>query len=411
MFEIIQFTDLWYEDVATIPVLFTYAEKIYYLQLPLYKYFHHDGTITSQIDNTKNLDIIQAWSRCIEYANKQYRDEIIYAVYRSIENFLQFRRKYQTDYLNFFFETKNIFMNNKFIKQSIKNGISSNLFDKKLIPKIIHYCWFGQNQKSEIIGTCMASWKKYLPDYELVEWNEHNCNMEENNFTSTAYKKGKWAFIADYFRFKILYEHGGIYMDTDMLLHKSLDGFLCYDAFFGIEDKSFVHAGIIGALPRNAVIEHILSAYTDASFEGIAGGTVCDITTKILQSFYALESTGQTQFLCNNIAVFAPDIFTINVYNGACVAEHLYNASWWDWSDPSGASYKFEVLKSYFANLLSTSHSGATIGRTPVADTRSMLNIYGAKVLLKQIVKIKIYERSPAWCKHLCRILYKLCLK
>ena len=100
--------------------------------------------------------------------------------------------------------------------------------DKKVIPKIIHYCWFGGNELSELAKKCISSWRKYCPDYEIIEWNESNFDINLCQYVREAYKEKKWAFVSDYARFWILYNFGGIYMDTDVELITSIDGLVEY---------------------------------------------------------------------------------------------------------------------------------------------------------------------------------------
>ena len=90
------------------------------------------------------------------------------------------------------------------------------------IPHIIHYCWFGRNPKSELVLNCIESWKKYLPGYEIREWNEDNYDVTQVNFVKEAYENQKWAFVSDYVRFDVLYQFGGIYFDTDVELLKPI---------------------------------------------------------------------------------------------------------------------------------------------------------------------------------------------
>ena len=104
-----------------------------------------------------------------------------------------------------------------------------------MIPKIIHYCWFGGNPLSDDAKRYIASWKKYCPDYEIREWNESNFDINENDYCREAYEQKKWAFVTDYVRLKALYEYGGIYMDTDVEVVKPLDPLLSYDALSGYE--------------------------------------------------------------------------------------------------------------------------------------------------------------------------------
>ena len=95
-----------------------------------------------------------------------------------------------------------------------------------MIPKKIHYVWVGHNPKSPLIKECLTTWKKKLPDYEIIEWNESNFDMHENRYLEEAYQAKKWAFVSDYIRARAIYEQGGIYLDTDVRVLKKLDPLL-----------------------------------------------------------------------------------------------------------------------------------------------------------------------------------------
>ena len=102
------------------------------------------------------------------------------------------------------------------------------------IPKTIHYCWFGRNPLPSLAIKCIASWKKYLPDYEIKEWNEDNFDVNVIPYTREAYAAKKYAFVSDYARFKILYEEGGLYFDTDVEVIKPFDDIIARGAFMGV---------------------------------------------------------------------------------------------------------------------------------------------------------------------------------
>jgi hypothetical protein len=102
LFNIMRFPDIWYEDIATVPVLISYAQRVYYLPIPLYYYIQRNNSVTSQTQNVKNIEVIKAWQFCLSRTNKVYWDEIVYAVYYSIVDFLRFRWRYHSEYLNFF---------------------------------------------------------------------------------------------------------------------------------------------------------------------------------------------------------------------------------------------------------------------------------------------------------------------
>ena len=109
------------------------------------------------------------------------------------------------------------------------------------IPHIIHYCWFGRNPKSELVLNCIESWKKYLPGYEIREWNEDNYDVTQVNFVKEAYENQKWAFVSDYVRFDVLYQFGGIYFDTDVELLKPIpEEILAKRAFTGFESTKLI---------------------------------------------------------------------------------------------------------------------------------------------------------------------------
>lgn len=129
-----------------------------------------------------------------------------------------------------------------------------------MIPQTIHYCWFGKKRKTKLIKDCIKSWKKYCPDFEIIEWNEKNTDLSIP-FVQEAYQAKKWAFVADYIRLKVLFEQGGIYLDTDMMLLKPLDIFLNNDCFFGAEEAQIISCGIIGANKHNKFIQNCLSRY------------------------------------------------------------------------------------------------------------------------------------------------------
>lgn len=112
-----------------------------------------------------------------------------------------------------------------------------------MIPKKIHYCWFGRGEKPKLAQKCIASWNKYCPDYEIIEWNEDNFDINYNAYTKFCYENKKWAFLSDYVRLVVVAEHGGIYFDTDVEVVKNFDDLLVFEAFYGFENNKNVNTG------------------------------------------------------------------------------------------------------------------------------------------------------------------------
>lgn len=138
-----------------------------------------------------------------------------------------------------------------------------------MIPKKIHYIWVGGNPKPEIVLKCIESWKKYLPDYEIIEWNESNYDINKNAYIKEAYESRKWAFVSDYMRFDILYTYGGLYFDTDVEMLKAFPGdILGRDSFTGMESAGRVAPGLIFACqPRNWLVGEMLASYKNDHFD------------------------------------------------------------------------------------------------------------------------------------------------
>lgn len=135
-----------------------------------------------------------------------------------------------------------------------------------MIPKKLHYCWFGSNPKSKLFQDCITSWKLYCPDFEIKEWNEENTQQFSNHFYKNALRKKKYAFVADYIRTKVLYLEGGVYLDTDMLLLQPIDALLQYDFFIGEEVKDRIAFGLFGTTKKHRFLNQMLHFYDTTEF-------------------------------------------------------------------------------------------------------------------------------------------------
>lgn len=170
-----------------------------------------------------------------------------------------------------------------------------------MIPKKIHYCWFGGKEKPKLVKKCIASWKKYCPDYEIIEWNEDNFDLNKNEYVKYCYKNKKWAYLSDYVRLDVVGEYGGLYFDTDVEAIKSFDDLLCYDAFYGFENEQYVASGLgFGSVAQHKTILAMLEEYYKLEFDqnGDLIFIGCPILNTKALSDLGLKKNGQLQNIC-----------------------------------------------------------------------------------------------------------------
>lgn len=189
-----------------------------------------------------------------------------------------------------------------------------------MIPKVIHYCWFGHNKKSELIEKCIASWYEYCPDYKIIEWNEDNFDVNCIPYVRDAYADKKWAFVSDYARLAIIFREGGIYLDTDVLLHKSLDGLLDYSCWLASDDVRYLATGLgFGAVARHPLIGAAMEAYKDYIYPS---GTNVIRDTKIFErELPDWEKSDRSQVLEDRILL-------VGMKDYGEWAKHLYTYTW-----------------------------------------------------------------------------------
>lgn len=185
-----------------------------------------------------------------------------------------------------------------------------------MIPKKIHYCWFGRNPLPEDAKKCIASWRKFFPDYEIIEWNEDNFDVDSIPYTSQAYQAKKYAFVSDYARFKILYEQGGLYFDTDVEVIKPFEDILEKGGFMGREllakDGGDVAPGLgLAVEAGHAIYKDLLEAYSKFSFLNEDGTlnetTIVKYTTGLLRK-HGLETTDKIQKI-EGIVIYPTEYF------------------------------------------------------------------------------------------------------
>lgn len=198
-----------------------------------------------------------------------------------------------------------------------------------MIPKIIHYIWVGGKEKPVDIKRCMATWKKHLEGYKVIEWNESNFDIEQHPFVRAAYEAKKWAYVSDYIRAYAIYNYGGIYLDTDILLLDNFDDFLNHRAFVGFENPNYPFTAAFGAEKGHPLVKDMLDYYDELDtyhFDFKNNNTIS--VSDILINKYGCKVGNMYQVLKEGIAVY-PDTILCNPSEKS-VSIHVFTGTWLD---------------------------------------------------------------------------------
>ncbi len=241
-----------------------------------------------------------------------------------------------------------------------------------MIPRIIHYCWFGRSEKNALVQKCIESWKKLLPDYELIEWNEDNFDINSTIYTKQAYDMRKWAFVSDYVRLYALYSVGGFYFDTDVEVLKRFDTFQSENLFSGYESKDSPVTAVMGAEKGQRILKELLDHYVNNSF--LDNNGKCNLTTNtLIITKYLIANgllpNGKKQTI-NGMTIYPQIYFCPNNFSRI-------------WNKPSHKSYTIHHFdQSWRLNRREFSSLTARLRRYLVGNVR---NIIGTT----RIIKIK----------------------
>jgi len=234
-----------------------------------------------------------------------------------------------------------------------------------MIPKIIHYCWFGRNPLPKSAQKCIASWRKYFPYYEIKEWNEDNFDVNSIPYTRQAYDAKKYAFVSDYARFWILYHYGGIYFDTDVEVINEMDEIIASGPFMGIEEgasiegKPMVAPGLgLGVEAKHPFYKKMIDVYNNMHFlkkdGSIDDATIVTYTTRELYA-NGMKPSEDRQKVCG-IWIYPADYFCpmdsttgITTITKRTVSIHHYDCSW---MDHGTLAFRLHQLKNIFFRLI-----------------------------------------------------------
>lgn len=206
-----------------------------------------------------------------------------------------------------------------------------------MIPKIIHYCWFGRGEKPELAKKCIASWRRFCPDFEIREWNEDNCGDLAIPFMAEAYAAKKYAFVSDVMRLVVLEQYGGVYFDTDVEVLRDISPLLEDEGFIGFENDRFVNSGqVLAAIPHHPVIGAMIAEYKTLHFlnpDGSINAVGCPHLNSDVMERFGLVRNGQEQLVAG-IHVYPEDYFNpMDSTTGKLTkTEHTYSVHWYSMS-------------------------------------------------------------------------------
>ncbi len=213
-------------------------------------------------------------------------------------------------------------------KKNAHNEYQDNY--QNIIPKTIHYCWFGGKDYPELVKRCINSWGEVLPEYKFVLWNEENFDLSQYKFAEQAYKNKKYAFVSDVARLYALYNYGGIYMDTDVEMLKPLDRFLNHGVFSSYESDNLIPTALLGAKKKHPWIKLLLSWYENNNVDKYDYTTAnTRIISKITSLHFDVTLNGKEFCLPDDVHIYPANFFcprneiTDNTY---CI--HHMDGSW-----------------------------------------------------------------------------------
>ncbi len=241
-----------------------------------------------------------------------------------------------------------------------------------MIPKTIHYCWFGENPKPELASRCIESWKKYCSDYEIKEWNESNFDISSAPlYVRQAYEAKKWAFVTDFVRLRVVYENGGLYFDTDVELLRNPDFLLNNAAFFGFgDDNQYINTGLgFGARKEHPMLKQMMDDYQLIPFvqeDGTYDQFPCPMRNTQAFLVCGLKQDGSEQVLPNGVHILPSDYFCPLEYSTGklkktvnTVSVHWFDSSWQD--EESKQSHKrLQRYQRFFGKMMGDRLFGIT---------------------------------------------------
>lgn len=258
-----------------------------------------------------------------------------------------------------------------------------------MIPKILHYCWFGNNPKSALILKNIESWKKYNPEFIIMEWNDDNCTFNDNTFVKEAYNLKKWAFVSDYIRVIKIKEFGGFYLDTDMEITRSFDGLLGYDCVCGFEVLKKPFSAFFGARSNFPFVNDMVDYYVNLQKINLTPNTVI-FSQLLIEKYNVNPNRDEFQILENNFAIFPSTAFSLDIPENYVI--HHFDGSWLEGSNTFFKQYvnMYGILNAFIKSDNSKESIHHLINHNKIFKIEEILDQIPFQLIFKYVInKIK----------------------
>ena len=260
-----------------------------------------------------------------------------------------------------------------------------------MIPKIIHYCWFGPNKIPEQLIQYMQSWRLFCPDYEIKLWNEDSFDINSHSFTQSAYKEKKYAYVSDYVRAYALDNYGGVYLDTDVELKHNLDIFLNNEAFTGFECIGAPFTAVWGSTKNHSLTKRVLEYYNNKKFSKDEPTNTASVS-EILINYYGinplLNSKQEGKDNINCISIYPSTTFCLDLKLN--YATHHFSGSW---IENKKKSFKVNVHEKYLIESM-TENKTIYSEKDFLKNIAQNLTYKNLLLLLRYFIKYKIWRSS-----------------
>lgn len=317
-----KFKKMLFEEYELIPTLITYNDKISYLPKAFYTYYRRPNSIATSTNNINTLDIIQSFKNMLSNSNPGYMQEIECFSAISLLWNMDYRYLHKAEFVELVHELGDRFKTNKLILSDPEARKILTYLDVDVIPRKIFYPNFSNDTLLEHNIKCIESYSDFTRDFEIIPLNCENCDINHApSSVQIAFKEKNYKFVGDYFKLKMVYEFGGIAIDTNISLNSPIGSLRCEKTFFSFANKENLSDSIFGSLPKTEVVKKLLCTYDETNVFGDNTESLAERLHDVLVYYYNLIPRGWTQRLNKNITVFKADIlqYKMDETNIACI--------------------------------------------------------------------------------------------